>query len=98
MAWSDEATTLWVRRADLPAEQAMGKLGTIEDDIVEVDGLGDAAISIEGEHVLQTPLRRLAADNVVLWLDGNLELRLESDASVADLIALAQSISPGGPG
>jgi hypothetical protein len=95
MAWSDHSTTLWVRRTDLPADQAVGKLGTVEDDIVEVDGLGDAAIKIEGVHVLETPLRRLAADNVVIWLDGDFELRLESDAPVDDLIALAHSISPG---
>jgi hypothetical protein len=95
MAWSDQATTLWVRRSDLPADQAVGKLGSIDDAIVEVDGLGEAAISIDGEHVLETPLRRLAADNVVIWLDGGFELRLESDAPVDDLVALARSIDPG---
>jgi hypothetical protein len=90
MAWDDDATTLWVRRA---GDQWFGKLLTVEDTGTELDGLGDAAISIEGRHVLETPLRRLAADNVVIWIDGDFELRLESDAPIDDLVAIAHTVT-----
>ena len=37
---------------------------------------------MEGDHVLTTPSRSVAADRVLLWIDGDLEYRLESDAGL----------------
>ncbi len=44
-----------------------------------IAGVGDEALIVEGTHVLETPHRRLAADTVLLWVDGDKEYRLESD-------------------
>jgi hypothetical protein len=92
MAWADGATTLWVQQNDRPAHEVMDKLLTIDDRLVPVDDLGEEAAVIEGPHVLVTPLRRLAAGTVVIWVDDGLEYRLESDLGVDDLVAIARSV------
>ena len=91
VVWPD-ATTLWIRHADGEPGQWMQKVLSTVDQAVRVDDLGDEALAITGDHVLLTPHRRLSAGNVVLWLSGDLELRLEGDRPIPELIALARAI------
>jgi hypothetical protein len=95
MAWSDGATTLWVQRTAQPADQAIEKLLTMDDGFERVDDLGDDAAVVEGPHILLTPERRLAAGTVVIWVDHDLEYRLESDLGVDEMLAVARGIRRG---
>jgi hypothetical protein len=95
MAWSDGATTLWVQRTAQPADQAVEKLLTMDDGFERVDDLGDDAAVVEGPHILLTPDRRLAAGTVVIWVDHDLEYRLESDLAVDEMLEIARSIGQG---
>jgi hypothetical protein len=96
MAWDDDATTLWVQRNPQPPHEAVSKLLTFDDRIERVDGVGEDAAVIEGSHVLVTPLRRLAAGTVLVWVDDGFEYRLESDLDLGQMEAIARSVSPGG--
>jgi hypothetical protein len=92
MGWDQGETTLWVRRLGDPADVWMHKLASLDVRIEQVDGLGDAALSVEGDHVLATPDRRLAADTVVLWIDVGLEYRLESDLDLETMLDIARAV------
>jgi hypothetical protein len=100
LAW-DEGTSLWVRASADPLEVVIRKLLDEYDTAARVPGLGDAAVVITGDHVLTTPHRRVAADSVVLWVDGGYEHRLEADAESPELVRAARAIaaadSRGGP-
>lgn len=92
LAWDRAETTLWVHETLDDAEISMQKLGTMSTRIETVEGLGEAALSLEGAHVLATPDRRLAAANVVIWIEDGFEHRLESHLPVAEIVEMARSI------
>jgi hypothetical protein len=95
MAWADGATTLWVQRNRQRPAEMVSKLLTVDDRFERIDDLGEDAAVVEGAHVLETPLRRLAAGTVLIWLDDGFEYRLESDLGVDEMTAIAHEISPG---
>jgi hypothetical protein len=93
MAWPQADTTLWVQSTQMSAHDTVEKLLTVDDDFERVDGVGDDAAVIEGPHVLVTPLRRLAAGTVLIWVDGDEDLRLESDHDPAEMEDIARTIA-----
>ena len=93
LAWPDGATTLWIRSASADTEAVYTKLLAGSDGVSHIAGLGDEALLVTGQHELITPSRAVVADTVVLWVDDDVELRLESALPPADLIALARTIS-----
>lgn len=104
LAWRRGATTLWIRQAE-PANQMLKSLpmsdgssgsdvaGTDTPTSVEpVDDLGREALLIDGDHVLTTPSRKVAASTVLLWLDDEWEYRLESALDPDTLLTLARRL------
>jgi hypothetical protein len=73
-------------------EIVLRKLLDTYDTVERVSGLGNAAVFVGGAHVLATPLRRVAADSAVLWVDDSFEYRLESDAPRPELLAMARAL------
>lgn len=99
LTWSQGAITLWARPQPADGWPAgpftKRPSGPQPLGVRDVAGLGDQALVIEGDHVLETPGRSLAATTAVLWLDGDRELRLEAAAVPADrLVAIARSFDP----
>lgn len=92
LVWAEGATTLWVRRPGEAALLPLAKLVAGEEEVRAVGGLGDAALLVEGDHVLVTPHRRLRARAVLLWTVGDTEYRLESDLTPAAMIEVARSM------
>jgi hypothetical protein len=92
LVWSQGATTLWAQRLSIPGDILYTKLIDADQDAQTIDGLGDAALLVRGEHVLETPHRRVAADTVVLWTDAQTEYRLESDLDPATMIDIARDL------
>jgi hypothetical protein len=91
LAWNEGSTTLWVLPAhDGPA--VVKQLGA-EDRAEVIAGVGEAAVLIEGDHVLSTPARELAADRVLWWIVSTREHRLESDRVGAELIAIGRALT-----
>jgi hypothetical protein len=91
VSWPEGDTTLWVTatgtRGDIVKQ-------VIEDQVVtDLPGLGDEGFAITGDHVLQTPHRRVRATAVVAWFDGDLTFRLDGTGDIDDLIAVAEQIS-----
>lgn len=91
VGWGDGATSLWVVVTD-GDERLVKQLVAGVSEVVEVPGLGDWALAVDGEHVVQTPARRVAADAVVAWTSGDLTFRLEGTAELEQLIALARQL------
>jgi hypothetical protein len=69
------------------------KLFNLQDQVTPIPRLGDLAALIEGEHVLETPARRVAAGRVLIWVADGLEYRLESDLPRAEMLKVARSVS-----
>jgi hypothetical protein len=92
VVWPD-STTLWIHRRGIDGEQLVSKLVSAGEAVQAVEGLGDAALAVVGGHVLDTPHRTISVDTTVLWQDGDLEWRLESDRPVEELIALARQLA-----
>ena len=93
LTWDDGATTLWVRRPDQGDDAGLVKQ-LIADAVAEpVEGIGEAAILIEGDHVVSTPARTVAADRVLWWIVEDVEHRLETDRSRADLLAMGRTLA-----
>lgn len=92
MVWADGASTLWVHDADLPAGVLVKKLIGLDQQARYVDGVGDGAFAVTGDHVLVTPHRTIAAGTVLLWTDGPTEYRLESDLPLDTMIAVARQL------
>ena len=93
LTWDDGATTLWVRRPDEGDDVGLVKQ-LIADAVAEpVEGIGEAAILIEGDHVLATPARTVAADRVLWWVVDDVEHRLETDRSRADLLEMGRTLA-----
>jgi hypothetical protein len=94
LAWRREGTSLWIRPTADPPGVMLQKLLDEHDTVERVTGLGDAAVSVGGPHVLATPHRRIAAESAVLWIDDGVEYRLESTARRAQLLAMARALAP----
>ncbi len=74
----------FVKRPDRPAAPG----------VRDVPGLGDQALVLEGDHVLDTPGRSLAATTAVLWLDEGREFRLEAAVPADRLVAHRPVLRP----
>ena len=94
MGWTEGNTTLWVHPIDIDPELFLQKLVAVGENVEPVEGVGDAALYVEGTHILETPGRRLAARSVLLWVQDGVEYRLESDLSRDEMIDVAKSVRP----
>jgi hypothetical protein len=94
IGWPDGGSSLWIVPTD-GEDPVMKKALSPGNDVRSVAGLGDQAFAVAGEHVFQSPHRRVAADSVVVWEDGDLTFRLEGTADVDDLIDLARQLAAG---
>jgi hypothetical protein len=92
VGWPDGETSLWVT-APTGGEELVDKIVAAESDVTELPTLGDGGAAVRGSHVLRTPHRRVAAGGVVIWTDGDLTLRLEGTAELADLIDVAEQLA-----
>jgi hypothetical protein len=92
LGWSDGATTLWIHDAMMPTDDLYRKLIDAGQDAVPIGGLGDAALTVIGQHILETPYRRVSAGRVVLWTDAGTEYRLESDLDLSTMLDIAGSL------
>jgi hypothetical protein len=92
LGWSDGATTLWIHGAMMPTDDLYVKLIDAGQDAEPIDGLGDAALAVHGEHILDTPHRRIRAGTVVLWTDAATEYRLESDLDLSTMLDIARAL------
>ena len=92
LAWSDGATTLWIHSGTMPGDMLFKKLIDAGQDARAIDELGDAALVVTGQHVLETPYRRVKAGTVLLWTDEATEYRLESDLDEATMIDIAHDL------
>jgi hypothetical protein len=84
--------TLWVTVSD-DGDDLVKKVAGGASDVIELGDLGDGGVAITGEHLLQTPHRRVRADNVVIWTDGELTFRLDGERSLDALIDLARQLA-----
>ena len=94
MAWPEGRTTLWVHSIDVDPRVFLDKLVAVGEKVEPVEGVGDAALYVEGTHILETPGRTLAARSVLLWVQDGVEYRLESDLSRDQMIEVAKSVEP----
>jgi hypothetical protein len=93
VVWSDR-TTLWVHGRRVDVDGWLEKL-VATDQVQRVDDLGDDALAVVGDHVLETPERTLRAGTTVLWTRGATEFRLAGDRALDELIAAARVIDGG---
>lgn len=95
VAW-DRDTTLWIRPLRPPpdASELVTKQLSVDDAALPIAEIGDGAVYVDGEHVLATPSRRVAADRILWWIDDGTEYRLESDRPLDELVEIAQGLSP----
>ena len=91
LSWRDGATTLWVRPGDDDVVVVKRLIGSTRADVVS--DLGDYAVLIEGDHVLDTPARRVAAGTVLWWLADGRQWRLESDLDAATMLDIATALT-----
>ena len=94
MAWPEGRTTLWVHSIDVDPRVFLDKLVAVGERVEPVEGVGDAALYVEGTHILETPGRTLAARSVLLWVQDGVEYRLESDLTRDQMIEVAKSVEP----
>ncbi len=92
LVWRDGATTLWIHGAMMPTEDLYLKLIDSGQDAAPIEGLGDAALMVTGDHILETPFRRVRAGTVVLWTDADTEYRLESDLDPSTMLEIAHAL------
>jgi hypothetical protein len=91
LAWRDGATTLWVRSGEDDVVVVKKLVGSGGSELIE--DLGDYAILIDDDHVLDTPARRVAAGRVLWWLDDGRQWRLESDLDAATMLAVGRALA-----
>lgn len=89
VGWADGKTSLWVTRDEALLEKTVGSADVVEP----IDGLGDEAFSVAGDHLLVTPHRRVAAESVVVWSHDGLTFRLEGTADTDTLVAIARQLA-----
>jgi hypothetical protein len=90
--WPERSETLWVRVATDDSPMYFTKLVGSDAEIEPVAGVGENALWLGASHVLETPGRAVAAQNVLLWLDAGFELRLEGDLSRDEMVAIARGV------
>jgi hypothetical protein len=76
----------------VPAGDLYRKLTTMGDALRAVEGLGDGSLLITGDHILETPHRRVAATTVLMWTKGNVEYRLESNLGPEVMLETARAL------
>lgn len=89
--WDDHGTSLRVIAIEQDFEVST-KYGQVDTRVEPVPDLGDGGVLVDAPHVLETEGRRYAAARVILWEDDDLEYRLESDADLDTLLAIAHAI------
>jgi hypothetical protein len=92
VGWQDGETSLWLTTA-ADGEGLVDKIVGAESAVTELPDLGDGGAAVRDSHVLRTPNRRVAADNVVIWVDDDLTWRLEGTADLDELIAVANQLA-----
>jgi len=90
--WPD-GTTLWVHTADMEPGIRLQKLVSAGEQVQPVADLGDDALVIVGDHVLETPHRAVASGTTVLWIEGDQELRLAGPGAADELIERARDLA-----
>ena len=93
MVWPRGKTTLWVHRDVGDSAIFVKKLYNLQAQVTPIRGLGELAALIDGNHVLETPARRVAAGRVLIWVADGVEYRLESDLSHAAMLEVARSVT-----
>jgi hypothetical protein len=91
VGWPDGETSLWVSTT-VDGGEFVDKVVAAEADVTELPDLGDGGAAVRGSHVLRTPHRRVAADGVVIWVDGGLTWRLEGTAELGTLVDVARDL------
>ena len=93
LAWSDGATTLWIHGAMMPADMTLHEAHRRRSGrTTRSTGSATRRSTVTGEHILQTPYRRVRAGTVVLWTEGDVEYRLESDLDLATMLDIAHDL------
>jgi hypothetical protein len=92
VGWPDGETSLWLTTPG-DGEGLVDKIVAAESAVTELPDLGDGGAAVRDSHVLRTPHRRVSANNVVIWVDGDLTWRLESTADIDDLIDVATELA-----
>lgn len=93
--WSDGEITLWARRVGVSTTKIVLP-GEVIESLPEVGGGEGLWIAVD--HTLVTSERIVGADRVLLWVLGDVELRLEADISQNDAVAIARSVRVVGTG
>ena len=91
--WTDSSSTLWIQTGPADTDALFTKLVGASENVETIDDLGDEALFIAGDHVLDTPNRRVAAGAVVLWTHEGIQYRLESDLPQTEMIDIARAIT-----
>jgi hypothetical protein len=94
VVWSDR-TTLWVHGSRMGVDGWLEKLVATDQQVQRVDDLGDDALAVLGDHVLETPDRTVRAGTTVLWTRGATELRLAGDRPLDELVEAARVLDGG---
>jgi hypothetical protein len=92
VGWPDGETSLWLTTA-AGGEELVEKIVAAESAVTELPDLGDGGAAVQDSHVLRTPHRRVAADSVVIWADGDLTWRLEGTTELEELIDVANQLA-----
>jgi len=90
--WPGGDTTLWVVETG-GGDELLKKVAAGADNVTELPDLGDGGMAITGAHLLKTPHRRVGADNVVIWTDGELTLRLDGAGDIDTLVEIARQLA-----
>ena len=93
MVWPRGKTTLWVHRDTGDGVVFVKKLYNLQGQVTPIRGLGELAALIDGQHVLETPARRVAGGRVLIWVADGVEYRLESGLSRAAMLEVARSVT-----
>lgn len=92
LLWDDGTTALWIRPATSDSTVMFDKIVGIGSSVRRLDDLGDDAIVIDDDHILETPERVTTAGTTVVWIVDEFEMRLESDRPSEQLIEIARAL------
>src|SRR5262245_34389604 len=93
VSWPDGDTSFWIVAAGGDAGDMLKKISSRDNVISELPGLGDGGLAVSGDHVLETPDRRVRATSVVAWTEGGLMMRLDGTRPTAELIGIAMQLA-----
>ena len=91
--WNEGETSLWIVAAEDTFPERLEKWIPEPGRAEDLPSLGDGGYVVAGEHVLDTPYRRIKAQNVVAWTDDGFTFRLDSALASDDLVAIAEAIA-----